>query len=755
MKIDRRCFLTLGAGILAGTTLTPVPWKLMDDVSIWTQNWSPVPEKGPEYLKKSVCALCPGGCGITVRRIGNRAVRIDGQKEYPVNQGSICPLGLSGVQYLYGPSRVQSPMKRVGERGSGRFEPIGWDEATAAVSEKMVKLRKQGKPHTVACISESDQGTVPYLIDRFLLAYGSPNFTRIPSPMDVHEIALYLTQGSQGSIGFDLENASFILSFGCGLFDSNCIFGRNRHLYRQSNPSRHLVQIEPRLSDTAARANKWVAARPGTECALALGLAHVIVRERLYSLDFINNFTFGFDDWMDRKSRRVHIGFKTRVRDYSPLKVSRITGIDAGEIERMARAFARAERPVAVSGLGSGAVCGTIDSVLAVHALNALVGNINKPGGMIVVPEADYMNGSEMQVDEIASKGCQHPRIDEAGTEAFPITRHLAQRIAPIINSKTGESPVQLLLISGANPLYTLEDTEATRAAFQKIPFIVSLSTFMDDTALYADLILPNHHFLERYQDVPMAGGSPRRVIGLCQPVLDPQYNTRHVGDTILAIAGSIGGSVAAAFPWKDYETFLKQTIGDKWNALAGAGYWIDTREPAKWEEAFLTPSGKYEFYPTARENPSGKDVDALPGYRPVLLSGDEKFPLVLLPYTSIRLADDAIAESPFMMKTVDADVLKGGDSFIQVNPETAKTYQLVEGDAAVLKTPKGHARVLINIYDGIMPGVVAMPRGLGHAGNEFIAGKGTNVNTLLDVIPELFSGLNMAWGIRAELQKA
>jgi len=757
MKIDRRCFLTLGAGLAVGTTLTPVPWKLMDDVSIWTQNWSwtPVPEKGAESFKNSVCALCPGGCGITAKLVKDRVIKIEGREDYPVNKGSICPLGLSGAQYLYGPSRIKSPMKRVGERGSGRFEPIGWDEALGAVSTKLAELRTKGKPHSVACISDSDRGTVPYLVDRFLLAYGSANFIRTPSFLDTHELALYLTQGRQGAIGFDLENANFILSFGCGLLDGPGASGRNFQLVSHLDRHHQLVQVEPRLSDTAAKATKWLAARPGTEGALALGIAHVIVRNRMYNIDFMENFSFGFEDWTD-EAGTPHMGFKTLVQDYTPSKVAGITGLPPEEIERLARAFARAKRPVAISGLGRGPVAGNIDETLAVHALNALVGNINQPGGMMVIPEPDFMNWSEMQIDQTASMGRQQSRIDEAGTEKFPNTRYLIHRIPEIINNTKGESPIQALLITDANPLYTVENTAATLKAFQKIPFIVSFSTFMDESARYADIILPNHHFLERYQDVPMPEGSAQRIIGLCQPVIEPLYDTRHIGDSILAIAQSFDGSISTAFPWKDYETFLKETFSENWETLSENGYWADPRTPAPWQEAFQSPSGKYEFYPTARNNRSGADTDALPGYRQVPISGDEKtFPLVMLPYNSIRLVSGAIANSPFMMKTVDADVLRDGISFVQINPATAKTFNLKEGDFAVLQTPRGEANVRINLYDGIMPGLVAMPRGLGHtAYNEFIADKGANVNALLDTVLDPSSGLNTGWGIRASLRK-
>jgi anaerobic selenocysteine-containing dehydrogenase len=160
MKIDRRCFLSFVIGGAAGTTLSPLPWKLMDDSSIWTQMWpwTPVPEDGEISYVDSACSLCSGGCGITVRKIEERAVKIEGMKDHPVNDGGICPLGLSGLQLLYGPRRVKHPLKRVGDRGSGKWAKISWDSAIAEIVKILGKLRSNNQSHTVGLIS----GTFPF-----------------------------------------------------------------------------------------------------------------------------------------------------------------------------------------------------------------------------------------------------------------------------------------------------------------------------------------------------------------------------------------------------------------------------------------------------------------------------------------------------------------------------------------------------------------------------------------------------------------
>ena len=759
MKIDRRCFLSLAGGLVAGHLLSPVPWKVTDDLSIWTQNWpwTPVPETGPVTWKNTTCTMCNGGCGIKVRIIKDRAIKIEGRKDHPVNRGSLCPLGYASIQYLYGPSRVKSPMKRTGERGSGNYAPITWEEAITEVSGKLGDLRNSGKSHTVACISGSDKGTIPHLFKRFFEAYGSPNFIRTPSAKDAHETAAYLAQGKKAqNVGFDLENAGYIVSFGSGLLDGCGSPGYQFSSYSRFDKDHTLVQVEPRLSNTAARAKKWMPAKPGTDGALALGMAHVIIKQGLYNRNFIENHSFGFEDWTDDDGN-IHMGFKGLVKAYTPSKVSEITGLEAGQIESLATDFARARNPLAVCGYNECTVSSDIDKTLAVHALNALVGNINQPGGMIVFSDPEY-NLPGVEKDRIASDGTARPRADRAGTTDYPQTRYLLNLLPEaIIGANGNDLPIEALLVTDANPVYTMEDNETVREAFAKIPFIVSFSSFMDETAQFADIILPDHHFLEGFRDVPAPDGAGKPVTSLSAPVVKPLYNTRNTGDVIIGIAKSLGGTVGASFPWNNYEAFLKQAYNDQYTDLSRSGYVVSAEKHAPWERAFANERGKYEFYPTIRHTAGNDDQSKLPDFRPVDLPGDKtNDALVLVPYKSPRIASGAIANPPFMTKTIDADMLKHEKLFIQVNPETAGKLNLKQGDAAVVRTPSGEATVLVDLFEGIMPGIIAMPAGLGHtAYSKFIAGKGVNVNTLLKPVFDPAFGLNKAWGIRASLQKA
>jgi len=737
MKIDRRSFLSFAIGGAAGTALSPLPWKLIDDSSIWSQNWAwtPIPQKGETTYVKSTCTLCPGGCGISVRRVGDRVVKIEGMKDHPVNDGGVCMLGLAGTQLLYGPNRVQSPKKKV----NGKWRNISWDAALSEIVEKLGELRSNGQSHTLACICGSDRGTVPELLNRFLAVYGSPNFIRTPSIQDNYELALYLTQGVRAMPGFNIQDSDFILSFGSGLiegWESPVYMFRGKSALKENGG--RMDQIEPRLSKTAAKSDKWIAVKPGTEGALALGMANVMISEGLFSQDFVDNYSAGFAEC----KKRVLDGF-------SPSVVSKITGLDVSTIVAIARDFAKARKPLAICGRGAGTSPGSLQDFIAVHILNALVGSINKAGGIVAVPEPDYINWPGFEMDAAASRGMQQPRVDDAGRGKYKSTRYLLNRLPEIVNSGQ-DSPVQVLFVAGANPLYTMADTEAVAKAFDKIPLVVSFSSFLDETSAKADLILPNHVFLERYGDVPFARGFPRPIIGLTRPVVEPLYNTRHTGEVMIQLAQKLGGIVAQAFAWDSYEACLEESLADKWDTLLEDGYWVDSEfSAAAQTRQFETNSAKFEF--------SNSDINALPVYHSIRAPGDESFyPLVLVPYDTIRLASGYIGSPPFLVKSLEDTVLKGNDVLVEVNPATAKKLGLSDQEYATLTTPQGSAKVKIYFFDGIMPGVIAIPRGLGHtAYDKVLSGKGVNYNALSKPLEDLATGLDAAWGVRAKLTKA
>ena len=822
MELNRRNFIKLLVGGAVGIQVTPLPWKFTDDVAIWTQNWPwvPVPPVGAFETVTSVCRLCPGGCGIAVRKVDDRAVKIEGRTDYPVNPGGICPVGMGGLQLLYDEDmRFTRPMKRVGPRGAGQFKDISWEEAIGMLTSRLSKLRSQGRPEALAAVDGFMRGsTMSLLIERFLKAFGSPNYLRIPDAEETYWMANMLMTGREGPLAADIENADFVLSFGCGLLEGWQGAGRIINAWsilreRALKGKARVVQVESRASNTASKADRWIAVKPGTEGALALGISHVLIKEGLYDKTFVNEHSFGFDDWTSPDGKE-HVGFKTVVlKEYSPAQVAGITGLKPAQIVSLAIDFAKAKAPVALFGKGKGALNGSLYETMSVMALNALTGNLNRPGGLLVCDPLPLDGLPDFEQDAVAMTGTEKPRLDGAGTAHFPFSRSLINNFADTI-AASAASPVDTLLVFSSNPAFTLPDGGMFKKALKNIPFIVSFSPFRDETSAMADLILPDHTYLEKTDDVVWPAGLQFPLYGLSRPVVEPLYDTRHSGEIVLETARKLGESVGKAFPWEGYEDVLKTRVkglfrsgsglvnydGSKpvweilkargpvkpdykdfdafWGSLKANGLWYLPRYPvSKGEYLFKTPTGKFEFYSTRIEqavslceknssrekvlNTMGVDARGdrvfMPHFEKSLArAGASGFPLQLVPYEMVNLASSWVPNPPFLKKTLFDNELLKDVSFAEINPKTAGEYHLKEGQMISLESPSGKVKVRVTLFEGAMPGMVYLPQGFGHSAyDEFLKGKGSNPNHIIHPSKDPVSGFPVWWNTPVRIIKA
>ncbi|RLB30955.1 MAG: hypothetical protein DRH11_14040 [Deltaproteobacteria bacterium] len=441
------------------------------------------------------------------------------------------------------------------------------------------------------------------------------------------------------------------------------------------------------------------------------------------------------------------------------------------------------------------------------------MGNINRPGGALVPEPLPLSSLPEVIPDDAARKGLDQGRLDQAGSWRYPFTRSLVNNLTEAILSAS-ESPVDTLLIFSSNPAYTLPDGGAFRKALGKIPFLVSFSPFRDETALMCDLILPDHTYLEKMDDVAWPPGLQYALYGVSRPVVDPLYNTKHAGDVIILMAKGLGQAVGSAFPWKNYEEVLKarakglyeagggltrfeegqtpawkmvnkasgsrpgyKSFDDMWKEIKEGGLWYKP-SPAErnWEGLFKTPTGKFEFFSSRIELAFSRaaekrplqavlksmgvqqtgDEACMPHYEEPRLNVDRSaFPLQMVPYEMINLASDWIPNPPYLYKSLfDTQLLKD-DSFAEINPKTAAKYGLKQGDLVMVKSPKGEVRVRLNLFEGAMPGMVYLPMGFGHtAYDEFLRGKGANPNDIVHGPKDPLSGYPIWWITPVKLVK-
>ena len=515
---------------------------------------------GEEGWVRTLCQQCSAGCGITVRVMQGESIRtIDGQQkrvkavqakkiegnpEHPISMGGTCARGQAGVQVLYHPDRIQTPLKLSGQRGSGQYQPITWKEAQQLLVTQL--QQQQATPQAIALLTgRRNRGTMGTIVERFAAGLGTTNVVTY-DPFDPAPIrkAMELVTGVSRLPAVDFANANYLLSFNANLFETFLSPVHNIYSYghmRQGRPGirGQFVQAEPRLSQTAACADEWLPIKPGTEGLLALSIAHVIVNEKLYDAEFVGQSTGGFAEW------------SASLGEYAPEKIAAQIDVPAASIQRVAREFASRRPSVAVGDSRD------VASLTAIYALNALVGAFGRPGGILF--GADDASGP---VPASAASASRAPVAPSSCTQRTDIHTLIGAM---------GSSQVKALLVLDTNPLFTLPEAEKLRSALANVPFIASFASFLDESSVMADLILPSHTTLERWvDDVPEPGvGFGIRTLG--QPVVEPRWDTRDPGDVLIETAKALGGNAAAALPFENMEAAVKESFRSA-HTQAGAG---------------------------------------------------------------------------------------------------------------------------------------------------------------------------------------
>lgn len=732
-----------------------------------------------ERWSTGICLQCPSGCGLRIRSVNHWPVKLEGIKDYPINKGRLCPKGQSGLQVLYDPDRIRHPLRRKGKRGEGSWEKISWEEGVGFLSQRLKTLRESGRPHELMVMGGRYRGHMIDLFSRFMEAYGSPN--HLGNPARGSEGTLkghFFTMGVRDFLPIHWEETNYILSFGASLLEASRPSLRNLWGYgflRRGRPGIRgkLVQIEPRFSVTASKADQWVPILPGTDGALALAIAHVIIQEKKFDREFVERFTFGFEDWKgpDGKTRT---GFKSLVlKDYSPKQAAIITGVPEEQIVRMAGEFSSHRPSIAITGRGVSMQTNGAYSQMAVDSLNALVGSIDQKGGLLLQRKPPFQKWPSVRKDPVALRGLSRPRIDGAGHPPFPFTAELPY-LLPERTEKGAPYPIDTLMLYYTNPLFSLPESKRFGSLFEKIPFIVSFSPFMDETTMLSDLALPDGTYFERWQDDHAEPGLGFPMFGLRSPVMGkPLFDVRNTGDVLIEVARQLGGSVGQAFPWKNFEEGLRDAVkgmeaskqgsiqaktGEEfWKGLMERGGWWDPSYPfGEWRKKFTTPTGKFEFYSLSMErglieaskgDPKRLDrilvemkIEArgdkvfLPHFEKPRWVGDEKeFPFHLIHYKLMTTAEGRGANQPYLQEIFGPHLKERWNSWVELNPETAEKMGIKDGDPVWVESRAGKVKTKARLFPGTHPQCVHIPYGQGHkAYGQWAKDRGVNPNDLL-----------------------
>jgi anaerobic selenocysteine-containing dehydrogenase len=710
--LSRRDVFKIAAGMAAATGFAPAVRRLAIEPFVRP------PEDvlpGRDVWYASTCRQCPAGCGIVVRVVNGRAKKIEGNPLYPLNRGKLCARGQAGLQVLYNPDRLKNAVRQVGGRDSRRFEPLYWDDALDLLTEKVSKL---SDPSRLAFFGGLMPDHLYALTARLLKALGAspPVIFDLHSALEGRAAAARLSErffGTSDLPVYDLARANVILSFGANFLETwmspvaqSVDYGTMRQ--GEFGGRGLFVQFEPRLSATAASADEWIPVRPGAEGFVALAIGRIIVEERLGHVGSHRPQAVLYQD-VDVRDMAA--------RSEVPLETLR----------RLAGVFADADRAVAIPGGYPAGQSNGLASLMAVQALNLLAAQIGRVGGVF-----------------LSQPGPTAALREAAPVDSFGHVQDLIDRM------KAGE--IDLLLIHGANPLFELPAAAGFTEAVQQVPFVVSFSPFADETVTWSDLVLPDHTYLESWGYQVPAPGADRPAVSSQQPVVQPLYDTRATADVLLALASRLGGEAAQALPWPDEATFLQERAIELHGSSLGA-YGADTQSGfwALWRQY----GGWWSEKDILRE-PEVTEVvqQPLPLAEPAFEGDPEAYPFYLYPYPSPAMTDGRGANQPWLQEVPDPMTTARWGTWVELNPETARSLGVGDDDVVRVESPHGALEVPVVVYPGIRPDVVAIPVGQGHDDyGRFAAQRGRNPISLIAPVVQAETGA-LAWGAtRVRLQ--
>ena len=650
----------------------------------------------PTIVLKSVCRSCHGGCGVLMHVRDGVLVKVEGDPDSPLNRGRLCPIGSVTTDLVYHPDRLKYPMRRLGERGSGRWQRISWDEALDEISEKVLAIRDRFGPEAIALGTGTGRHHIRW-VSRFGHALGTPNWCEPGFAQCFHPRVntTILTFGDLPVCDYTGDvPPRCILFWGHNPLNSGPD-GETRFNVREAlahDPD--IIVVDPRETELAKRAKLWLRVRPGTDDALALAMLNVVIGERLYDEPFVRDWTHGFD------------ALAERVKEHTPEWAEPITWVPAADIRAAARLFARARPGMLEWGCAIEHTPKCIQTIRALSMLPALTGNIDVPGGWVFGMHGlgRFPSLIENLTPEASSKRLGADRFKLLGGEGADLpAAHIPTLVQAMSEGKP--YPVKAFLVFGNNTLTTFANASTAHDALMKLDFMLCADLFMTPTAELADIVLP----AASWPEINQIAGLPTIAANI---VLANQKAVRtHECKADEEIFVELARRMKLPVGTEPVEDVLNAQLaagplGVTFDELKQRGFVRVPFEYRKFEKGgFKTPTGKIELYSTRFEQ---LGYSPLPYYveapeTPISAPEVAKdFPLVLT--TGGRI--------PFFFNSEHRQLAKlrkaCRDPIAEIHPDTAAEFGIANGDWMWIETRRGRMRQKAKLTKGIDPRVVS-----------------------------------------------
>jgi thiosulfate reductase/polysulfide reductase chain A len=676
--------------------------------------------KGAKRIK-SFCYTCPWQCPTEVYVRDNQVVYTKGNPESPNNIGSRCAKGMASWWITRDPDRLKYPLLRTNPKGEpGQFKRISWDEAFTFIADRLKQIRDKWGPESLVLTCHHDPNTVFY---RHLLGdlYGSPNMYSHTSGCEQDRRSACLTLFGHVFPMHDFANSRFVMLWGMNMLGANQGLWESRALIEAKKRKCRIVVVDPNFTETAQRADEWIPIKPGTDGAMALAMCRVIVDENLYDNEFVSKYCEGFDGFRD------HL----REKGYTPEWAEGLCGIKAEIITRLAREFATTKPAMSAIFKGSGYYTNGADAGRACYILDALCGQVDKPGNIHLKDWAAL--GSPVVIPDAAKGKAGHGPLHVA--MGYPLAPDLPNSKLPEAVIEGKPYPVKALWVHATNPVMSDPNRDLVQKMFRSLELVVTCELLMSETALESDIVLPETSFYEQAEIRQGMWLGPEVI--LCQPCVAPVGEAKPAYEIAKGIAKKMGwGEYFPYQTWEDWGKLMLKDIPMTLEELKEKGFWAGEIKYDRVPKGLPTPSGKVEIFSKAYADAG---FNPYPTYTERSVLPDAEYPLQVT-HSKLSMHCNLVTQNnPLLMEIV-------GENWVEINRVDAQKYGIRDDAYVIVESPKDKIRIKAKVVEGLAPGCVSIRHGhgFGHWAMGSVAkGKGAHSNNLMDTHTNPITGAN------------